>query len=198
MNGRDPLESQRLKALFDRAASHYSTVVELRQTTSVKIIEERTQYFEKIALGSAATIAVIVSFVGSHSTSLRPPWLLRAALISLVLTMISAMYRNWRYPFYALSAHEKMVLKAMHEVNVAKRDYLTAVGGYSLETGERIDPNEWLASEGANIDSEVGNIAKAEAEAEHLLAWIRRVEASALTFAILGILLLIALAWLNF
>jgi hypothetical protein len=61
---------------------------------SVDISKEKTQYFEKIALASAGTIALVVSFVGSHAGRLQPPWLLRSALIVLVLAMITAMYRN--------------------------------------------------------------------------------------------------------
>ena len=67
----------RLAALFDSASKHATAANQRAVQVSVDIGKERAQYFEKIALASGGTIALVVSFVGSHAGRLQPPWYLR-------------------------------------------------------------------------------------------------------------------------
>src|SRR6266481_3639165 len=71
--------------------------------THVELAKERTQYFEKLAIGSGATIAAIVSFLGVHAGKLHPVWIMQCSLISLVVAIVAALYRNFRYPHYILA-----------------------------------------------------------------------------------------------
>lgn len=103
----DPVEKARLETLLDGAKSHADNVEEQLFKTSISIATETTQYFEKVALGSGATIAAMVSFIGVHSGKLAPPYLLRSALVTLVVTMFAAMYCNWRYRHYVLVNYQE-------------------------------------------------------------------------------------------
>lgn len=111
----DAVEQQRLKILFEDAIRNAHAANQRAVQASLYIAKEKTQYVEKIALANAGTIALVVSFVGSHSGTLQPPWLLRSALVSLFLAMISAMYRNWTYPFYQYAIHARQDLTAKRE-----------------------------------------------------------------------------------
>jgi len=60
--------------------------------------KERTQFFEKLAIGAGATIAALVSFLGANNKRvLHPEWILRCALVALVVAMFGAMLRNYIY-----------------------------------------------------------------------------------------------------
>ena len=64
-------EQRRLGALADSAAKHAREVNARAVQVSVDIGKEKTQYFEKIALACAGTIALVVSFVGSACRTVR-------------------------------------------------------------------------------------------------------------------------------
>src|SRR5262245_55974215 len=115
-------EQKRLEALWNSAIAQARAANDRAVQASVDIVKDKTQYFEKIALACAGTIALTVSFIGSHSGRLQPPWLLRSALIVLVLAMIAAMYRNWKFPFYILAYHAARDLDAKLERQRCKRD----------------------------------------------------------------------------
>ena len=93
---RNPADAERLKKLLESAYTNATDVGNQAAQAHADIAKEKTQYFEKIALGSGATIAAVVSFVGVHAGRLKPPFLLRSALVTLVAAMVSSMYRNWR------------------------------------------------------------------------------------------------------
>jgi hypothetical protein len=120
-------QEQRLQARVERAAKYASDMNQRSVQVNVDIGKEKTQYFEKLALASGGTIALLVSFVGAHSGRLQPAWLLRSALVMLVLAMIAAMYRNWKYPFYVPAIYARQEFAAMRKREQCRLDYVVAV-----------------------------------------------------------------------
>jgi hypothetical protein len=106
----------------------------------------RVDFYDKLALGSGATIAALVSFLGTHSTKLQPTWILRSALVFLVLTMIASLFRNYRYPNYVLQIHKISWIRCSRyqqqcRVNCLKADP-TAI---SIQTGEPVNLPKTMA-----------------------------------------------------
>jgi hypothetical protein len=132
MNIPDPVEQQRLEIRSNNAIK-FANDMEMRALqASEDIAKEKTQYFEKIALANAGTIALVVSFVGAHSSKLQPPWLLRSALVTLFAAMISAMYRNWKYPYYLTAVHTTQALIAMRDREQCRLELFRAGPALSL------------------------------------------------------------------
>jgi hypothetical protein len=77
---------------------------------SIDIAREKTQYFEKIALGSGGTIGLVASVVGLTCGSLAPRLATPFCSGWLALAMIAAVYRNWKYPFYELACQARQDL----------------------------------------------------------------------------------------
>jgi hypothetical protein len=101
---------------------------------AIDVAKEKTQYFEKIALAAGGTIALVVSFVGAHADKkLQPQWLLRSAFVTLALTMIAAMFRNWRYPFYVMNTHGRQELAARLDRERTKCALLKVAHTYDLD-----------------------------------------------------------------
>ncbi len=193
-----PVDQQRLVALFDSANKHATEANQRAVQVSVDIAKEKTQYFEKIALASAGTIALVVSFVGSHAGRLQPGWLLRSALIVLALAMIAAMYRNWKYPFYLLACYARQDLIASQEKQRCKRDYIVAVPSLSLQDGKPIDVQEFLAQFAESEKVLEKRIAELKKQEDSAFGVVKQVEQAALALTVAGMVLLIALAWKNF
>lgn len=59
---------------LESARKHAKNMNERAVQGSLDIGKEKTQFFEKIALASGGTIALVVSFVGAHAGRLQPPW----------------------------------------------------------------------------------------------------------------------------
>src|SRR5208282_3981725 len=117
MSPSEPSERRRLNNLFQNAIKRANETEDRSTQASVDIAKEKTQYFEKIALANAATIALVVSFVGaahsgadSHSGRLQPACMLCWALVALLLAMISAMLRNWLNPSYVIADYTEQKL----------------------------------------------------------------------------------------
>jgi hypothetical protein len=141
-----PIEQQRLVSRLESAGKHATDMNQRCVQISAGIAQEKTQYFEKIALAAGGTIALVVSFVGSHAGRLQPPWLLRSALIVLVLAMIAAMYRNWEYPFYMLAVYARQDYDAKRERERCRRDYIVAFPAVAMEDGKLINVQEFLSN----------------------------------------------------
>src|SRR5579871_6357177 len=120
------VQQQFLMSALESARKHAADMNERAVQVSLDIGKEKTQYFEKIALASGGTIALVVSFVGSHAGRLQPPWLLRSALVALVLSMVGAMYRNWRFPFYLFAVYGRQFMEAKQQKMYREREYVTA------------------------------------------------------------------------
>ena len=193
-----PQDQRRLEALLDDASSHALDMNRRAVQASLDAGKERVQYFEKIALACAGTIALVVSFVGSHPGHLQPPWLLRCSLITLVLAMMAAMYRNWRFPFYVMANHRRQELVAQRDKQRARRDLIVAFQTVAIENGELIDVNQWLAEfkKGEEICDD--SIAKIKKQEDSASICTKRAEYAALVLTVAGMIMLIALAWENF
>jgi hypothetical protein len=190
-------EQQRLQALFDSACSHASAMNKRAVQASIDIGKEKTQYFEKIALACAGTIALVVSFVGSHAGRLQPVWLLRCSLITLVLAMMSAMYRNWKFPFYALACHAGEDMAAKQKKERARKDCIAAFPTFALEDGKLIDTAQWLLVFAENDKLFNDRIAECQAQENSAFNMTKRAEYVALLLTIISMIMLIALAWEN-
>ena len=191
-------ERKRLEGLFESAEKHASDMNERAVQGSLEIGKERTQYFEKLALMSSATIALVVSFVGSHAGQLRPVWLLRSVLILLVLAMVAAIYRNWRFPFYVLAGYMKQELEAKQNKERRRRDLIVGVPTFDMEDGTPIDVPAFLvefAETDKTYDKRVKEVKKF---ADSAFSVVKNVERVALVLIVLAMVLLIALAWINF
>ncbi len=165
---------------------------------ALDVAKEKTQYLEKIALAAGGTIALVVSFVGAHAGRLQPPWLLRSALVTLVLTMIAAGYRNWRYPFYVIHTHARQELAARLNREQAKCALMrVAVDVYSVERGPK-DVPQYLAESAAAQEKNRKQIALLQHKANCALWQVEVVERIALLLMVASMGMLIALAWRNF
>ena len=141
----DPVETERLKKLLESADTSATEIINQAAQAQTDIAKEKTQYFEKIALGSGATIAAVVSFIGSHSGRLKPPYLLRSALVTLIATMVGSMYRNWRYPYYINGVWLVNEYQATRRREQRRADFFEAVPVNSMQTGMPIDGAKWAA-----------------------------------------------------
>ncbi|MFZ0798887.1 MAG: hypothetical protein WCA13_16010 [Terriglobales bacterium] len=192
------IEQQRLSSLFDNAVKHAREVNARAVQVSVDIGREKTQYFEKIALACAGTIALVVSFVGSHAGRLQPTWLLRSALVALLLGMVAAFYRNWKFPFYVLAQARRNDETAKQERERCRRNYIVAVPSVALEDGNPIDVEAFQRQSDADQKVFEKNIKKCQTQEDSAFNIVKRVECAALTLTVVGMGLLVALAWENF
>lgn len=194
----DPHEEKRLEILYQNARGKRASIDEQLSKSSLDINKERIQYFEKIALGCGATIALVGSFVGSRAGKLEPAWLLRSALLVLALAMVSAMYRNWRYPYYVLAAIYKQLDKAMLEEAECHRNLNVSTNALSLKTGQPIDIQEAERNFQRAKSALTAKINEFETQERRVSREIKFIEPLALILTTTGLTLLIALAWLNF
>jgi hypothetical protein len=124
--------------------------------------KDRTQYFEKLTIGSGAAIAAIVSFLGaSDKRSLHPEWTLRCSLVALVLALFTALYRNWRYQNYVLAVKRRLWSEAGRDEQRCRNDLFlgASLPIFGWDTGKPINMDEWKAK-----------FAKSDAEAESAIA----------------------------
>jgi len=191
-------QEQILRARWDAAIKSANTVTDQALKVRLDVAKDRVVYFEKIAVGAGAAVTLLVTFVGSHSSTFRPRWLFRSALESLVLAMITAMFRNLRYPHYLISVHEREAVKAIRGREETRLDYVVAVRPSDMRTGEVVDA--------AKMKKDFGDVFKAldekiEAFDKHQKStwrYVRCGEVSTLVLVMAGMIALVALAWLNF
>ena len=191
-------EQQRLQTLFDSACKRAAAMNKRAVQISVDLGKEKTQYFEKIALACAGTIALVVSFVGSHVGHLQPAWLLRCALVTLVLAMMTAMYRNWKFPFYVLACYARQDLKAKQDRERARRDYIVSIPALALEDGKPIDVEKWLLKFLTEDKLLADKVAEFNTREDSDFTVTKRAEYVTLFLTIAGMIMLVALAWKNF
>jgi hypothetical protein len=194
----DRVEQERLKTLFEGAVKHAREANRQAVQASVDIGKEKAQYFEKIALACAGTIALVVSFVGSHVGRLQPAWLLRSALVALLLGMMAAMYRNWRFPFYLLAHFAGADQTAKRERERYRRDYIVAVPSVALEDGNPVDVAAYLRQFAEDEQILDKRIAECQKQEDSAFKVVQRVDYAALVLTVTGMVFLIALAWRNF
>lgn len=192
------IAQKNLETKWDTAIKHAHDMNQRAVDVFTDVAKEKTQYFEKIALASGGTIALVVSFVGSHAGRLQPVWLLRSALVVLVRAMIAAMYRNWKYPFYLTAAYSKNHYIAIRDEEKCRLDYLEAVRPNVIQEGGPIDITKTRAdfSKADKVfEAKIAELEKEETSVFRLVGWVER---AALFLVVTGMALLIALAWRNF
>ncbi len=143
--GKGDEDAARLRHLQLADQSLNEAIKSLNQT-QLDGAKERTQYFEKLAIGAGAAIAAIVSFLGAHAGRLQPAWILRCSLIALVVALIFALYRNLRYPTYVLAVRNRLWIEASRCQQQRKNDVFQVDRSVvSWQSGEPIDLQEWTA-----------------------------------------------------
>jgi hypothetical protein len=193
-------ELVRLKSLHDAANANLRKAVKTSNQTQIDIAKERTQFFEKLAIGSGATIAAIVSFLGAHSQRLQPPWILRASLVALVVTLFSALFRNLRYPKYVLSATEIGYWEASIEEQERRREMIGAEQGRvaDIYTGLPFDTKKTARELGKSTEEALKIMSqKRSREKRHLREW-QTAEKVCLTAVCVAMVSLVWLALVNF
>jgi hypothetical protein len=193
-----PIDQKRLEALLDSASKYARETNQRAAQVSIDIAQEKTQYFEKLALASGGTIALVVSFVGSHAGKLQPPWLLRSSLVVLVLAMIAAMYRNWKYPFYLLAVHAKLDFDAKLDKERCRRDCIVAIPALSLQDGKPINVQEFVKGFSATetvLTEKIKEFQKTERSAFTIVKYVEQIT---LLLMVIAMAMLVALAWKNF
>lgn len=192
------VEELRLKTRLEGAIKHAADINERALEVYAEVAKEKTHYFEKIALGSGATIALLVSFVGSHASRLQPAWLLRSALIVLVLAMVATMYRNLRYPYYLTAAYSNQNYVALRAREQCRLDLLLKFPDQHLKHGKPVDVQETKEEFGKADRGFEEEIAKFQKQETSVFKQVGSVEGIALFLVVVGMALLIALAWINF
>jgi hypothetical protein len=189
---------QRLYTLLQSAQVRARKKSELLSQTSIDVAKDKTQYFERVALGSGATIAAVVSFIATRSGGLRPPYLLRASLVVLIVAMIGAMYRNWRYSFYLLAHRATQDLSATYELERAKRDYLLVAPSKSLDDGQPINATEFDEAFKKDELQWKESVTNCQRKEDRIFRELTGVESATLILVVAGLVLLVILAWINF
>jgi hypothetical protein len=188
----------RLRRNLDRAVEHSAYVNELAVKSSVEVGKEKIQYVEKVSLGCGGTVAIIVSFVGSHAGKLQPRWLLRSALVTLISAMLLGFFRNWIFHWYTSAVWAYRDFDAMLKEEEARRDFVPMGKAASAESGQPINSDTWspvFEKRKGILQPKLDELKKMERRA---LRWSTRTEYMTLGLASVGMALLVALAWINF
>ncbi len=195
----DPVEVQRLRLLLDGADKQLRKVDSDREQSQIEGANGRVDFYDKLAIGSGATIAALVSFLGAHSTKLQPTWILRGALISLVLTMIASLYRNYRYPNYVLQIHKISWIRCSRYQQQCRLNCLKAdPTAISIQTGQPIDLAQ-AVKDFEKSDEELETILKDnEKSGEHLRKQWTFAQFLGIGFATVAMVFLVWLAIANF
>ena len=165
---------------------------------SVDVGKEKVQYFEKIALGTGATIAAIISFVGSSPASIHTPKVLKTSLVLFVLGLVGAMYRNWRYPFYTMSVWIRTDAEAKLQVEQCEYELFDEHPEIQiLEFGKPVPHDTWATEYEKRKAIAEKNINDAIKRENRIFFEIQIVENASLILIVLAIVSLVALIWLN-
>jgi hypothetical protein len=188
----------RLQQTFNDAVRSSADINKQAVQSSLDVAKEKTQYLEKVSIGCGATVALIVTFLGAHAGHLRPEWLLRSALVVLVLAMMFGFLRNWIFPWYTFGAWGVQDYKAKLNKEDARRALISTGTALDADDGQPIDVDSWLhdfEKTESDLKSTIDRFQKMEKLA---FDWARRTEYITLGLASGGMALLVALAWINF
>jgi hypothetical protein len=122
-------QKTRLQIRHERAQWQANAADAAFDQAQVDIAKERTQFFEKLAIGSGAAITALVSFLGAHPKCLRPPWALRTSLVSLAVAILAALCRSLTYQEYFPSTADIRRSKSRIEEQQLKRERILQGGG---------------------------------------------------------------------
>jgi len=188
----------RLDGLVTSERQHANAVNQKLHVASIDVAKEKTQFVEKIALGIGAVITAIVSFMGSHCGNLRPIWIVRAALVLLVLALFLALFRNWIYSFYTLVFHLRLDYEAKQRLEDAKANFIQCFPAADRETGTKIDSKDFLEQHKSNKKERDAAIAKLLKREDRIMFAAKYSEIFALCFAATAIAGLVVIAWTSF
>ncbi len=192
-------EIQRLSLLLDGADKLLRKTETDIEQIQVDSAQERVEYFEKLTIGAGAAIAAIVTFLGSHSTTLHPHWILRSSLVFLGFAMLAGLFRNFRYPNYVMQIRKVSWIKATLYQAKCRLDLMKAdPAAVDIRTGQVIDIVQKM-KEFAEDDKESSAILKQNEEiGERLRKQWTYAEWFCLTFLFLEMVSLVWLALANF
>ena len=195
----NPQEIQRVRLLLDGADKQLQKVDADREQSQIESAKGRVGFYDKLTIGSGATIGALVSFLGAHSTKLQPTWILRGALIFLILTMAASLFRNYRYPNYVLQIHKISAIRCCRYQQQCRLNCLKAdPTALSIQTGLPIDLPKTL-KEFEKSDKELETIsAENEKVGERLRKQWTYAQSLSISFATLAMVFLVWLAIANF
>ncbi len=195
----DPQEIQRLHLLLDRADKQVQKVEADIELNQIESANGRVDFYDRITIGSGATIAALVSFLGGHSAKLQPAWLLRGALISLVLAMAASLFRNYRYPNYVLTVHKISYIRRLRYQKSCRSNFIKAApAAIDVRTGLPID----VVKSSNEFEKSDAELKKLEDERVKLAERLRKEwtysQNFSMTLAICAMVFLVWLAIVNF
>jgi hypothetical protein len=198
-NDRIKVSLESHQARIQRALEFQNKASQLKSDASVKVGDEKVQYFEKIALGSGAAITAIVSFVGANSANMHTPRLLKWALLMLFVTLALAMLRNWIFPFYTVGVWARHKGEADQQVEDLEalmfEDYPETV---AIDETNTIIPVETHRSNLEQRSNQRRRLIKAAINRENwLFRIVIMVETASLVSLLTAAILLVIGVWLN-
>jgi lysylphosphatidylglycerol synthetase-like protein (DUF2156 family) len=195
----NPVNQFRLQQLLKLADNGQVQTYEHLNRTQLEAARQRVAFFEKIAIGSGATIAALVSFLGTHAAGLHPHWILRCSLVSLVVAIVAALYRNFRYSNYSIATNYRQWLGTAKYAQERQNDvFQTQQPITAIQTGKPLDLAEWTAQFN-ETDAKLGELNSKERKREGRLwrEW-RTAEIVCLVAVSVAMIALVWLALYNF
>jgi hypothetical protein len=190
---------QRLKILLDNASENLNKSIVGINQSQIDVANGRTAFFDRLTIGAGAVIAALISFLGSHASTLRPEWSLRCSLISLTLAILAGLYRSFRYPYYIIRAKKVIWIEAARYHQKIKGELIVASGPIiDLNTGNPINTAKVSKEYGAS-DIELENLINEESKVrDNLLKECHSAEAVCLAAIGVAMVSLVYLALCTF
>jgi len=199
MNRLNYEDFNRLKLRLDASYKGVEEAEDDYSNTQFDSSKERTQFFEKLAIGAGAAIAAIVSFLGVHAERLRPHWTMQSSLVFLVIAMVASLYRNFRYPYYVLAVKNLSWIRAKYQQQQCKKDFIKVVpNAVDWATGEPIDLEEWIANANEGDEKLEPEMGKRDTRQKRLLREVHTAENICLGSLSLAMVSLVWLALWSF
>lgn len=190
--------------LWENANKQLQKVNSDIEGSQIEAAKGRADFYDKLTFGAGATIAALVSFLGVHSTKLHPAWIFRGALLSLVLTVVAGLFRNYRYPNYVLQIHKISFIRCTRFEQQCRLNF--------YEVDHQADPDAIIALQTGkpfNMSQFTKDIEKANEELEPVLRNTERIaerlqkqwtyaQNFSIGFALIAAIFLVWLAIANF
>jgi hypothetical protein len=192
-------DAERFRTLYNDSLDKFSRAATKFNERQDEATGERTGFFEKLAIGSGATIAAIVSFLGSKAHTLEPRWALRTGVCTLAGVIVTALARNYLYPYYFHHALFVPLVDAQIKRDKHMQNYLEATpNAVNLETGRPFDGQTMRTSWDARRESQEELKKNTEKLKDRYFFWWRRCEDACLLLVAASIVMLVLLVWWNF
>lgn len=192
-------DSERFRTLYNNSLDECRQAGTRFNERQEKTTSERTAFFEKLAIGAGATIAAIVSFLGSKAHTLEPHWALRTAVCTLAGVIVTALARNYFYPYYLHQAVFLPLSDAQLKRDQHLQNYIeTGPTPINLETGRPFDVPRMKESWKARRESLETLKENTERLKQRYFFWWRRCEDVCLCLVAASIAMLVLLVWWNF